>query len=215
MTDLPTSVRLSNLPVNAFLDTVASDNPAPGGGSVVALAGALGAALVAMVARLTAGRERYAAYDAEMRTLLRQADALRQDLADLVDADSTAYTAVTAAYQLPKGSEELKAQRTAAIQVALRRAVEMPLAVAAACVAVLQLAGQAAGHGNRNAASDAAVAALMAYAGLQGAGRNVRVNLRTIRDEAFCREAEQRVAELLVEGQKGLAAALQAADSGA
>jgi formiminotetrahydrofolate cyclodeaminase len=212
MTNPPAFSRLDRLSIDDFLSAVASVSPVPGGGPVTALAGALGAALTGMVARLTIGRERYAPYDAEMRDLLPQADALRQKLTDLMDADAAAYTSVMAAYRLPTDTQEQRAERVAAIQSALRGAVETPLAAAAACVDVLRLAVQAARHGNRNAAGDAAVAALMAHAGLQGAGRNVQINLRAVRDQAFCREVERRVAALLVEGESALAAALSAVD---
>jgi len=177
------------------------------------LAGALGAALAAMVAGLTVGRERYAAHDAEMRSLLEQADALRQELVALMDADTAAYTAVMAAYKLPKDTEAQRAERTAAIQAALRGAADTPLATAAACADVLRLSVQAATHGNRNAASDAAVSALLAHAGLRGAARNVRINLKSIDDEGFCMSAEARVADLLQAGEQALAEALAAADA--
>jgi methenyltetrahydrofolate cyclohydrolase len=213
MCDSSSPKRLSYLSLDSFVAAVASDAPAPGGGSVAALAGALGAALAAMVAGLTVGRERYAVHDAEMRSLLAQADALRRELLALMDADTAAYTAVMAAYKLPKETETQRAERAATIQVALRGAAETPLDAAAACTDVLRLAARAAAHGNRNAASDAAVSALVSYAGLRGAARNVLVNLKSIDDAAFCRAAETRVAELLAAGEQALAEALAAADA--
>ncbi len=215
MTDHASSPRWGVQSVDDFLAAVAADSPAPGGGSVAALAGALGGALIAMVARLTLGRERYVAYDAEMRAALPQAEALRQTLTGLMDADAAAYSAVTAAYKLPRETDAQRVERTAAIQAALRIATDVPLAVAAACVDVLELAVQLAAHGNRSAASDAAVAALMAYAGLQAAVRNVRSNVGSLRDESFVAEAGRRAAALLVAGEQALAAALRAADAGA
>ncbi len=203
MHDSSSHKRLGDLTIDEFLATVAADTPAPGGGSVAALAGALGAALAAMVAGLTVGRERYAAHDAEMRSLLARANALRQELVALMDTDTAAYTAVMAAYKLPKDTEAQRAERTATIQAALRGAAETPLAAATVCAAVLRLTVQAAAHGNRNAASDAAVSALMAHAGLVGAARNVRINLKSIDDEAFCRAAETRVAGAASRGRAG------------
>jgi formiminotetrahydrofolate cyclodeaminase len=213
MCDSSSPERLSDLTLESFVAAVAAATPAPGGGSVAALAGALGAALAAMVAGLTVGRERYAAHDAEMRSLLAQSDALRQELFALMDADAAAYTAVMAAYKLPKDTETQKAERGATIQAALRGAAETPLAAAAACADVLRLTVRAAAHGNRNAASDAAVSALMAHAGLRGAARNVLINLKSIDDEAFCRAAETRVADLLEVGEQALVEALAAADA--
>jgi len=205
--------QLGDLAINEFLADVGAGTPAPAGGSVAALAGALGAALASMVAGLTMGRERYAAHDAEMRSLLALAGALRQELVALMDADTAAYSAVMAAYKLPKDTEAQIADRTATIQAAMRGAVELPLAAAAACAGALRLAAQATAHGNRNAVSDAAVGALMAYAGLQGAARNVRINLKIIDDEAFCRAAEARVADLLRRGEQTLSEALATADA--
>jgi formiminotetrahydrofolate cyclodeaminase len=213
MRDSSSPKRLSDLTIDEFLTAVAADTPAPGGGSVAALAGALGAALAAMVAGLTVGRERHAAHDAQMRTLLAQASALRQELVALMDADTAAYTEVMTAYKLPKDTEAQRAERAETIQAALRGAAETPLAAAAACADVLRLTVQAATHGNRNAASDAAVSALMAHAGLLGAARNVLINLKSIDDAAFCRAAEMRIAELLRAGEHALAAALAAADA--
>ena len=106
-----------------------------------------------------------------------------------------------------------KTRRTAAIQAAFRAATEAPLATAEACAEVLDLAGQVAAHGNRNAASDAAVAALLAHAGLLGAVRNVRINLGSLQDAAFSAHAENRVALLLEAGESALARALAAADA--
>lgn len=214
MTDYASSPRWGAQSLDDFLAAVAADSPAPGGGSVAALAGALGAALSAMVAHLTLGRERYVAHDAEMRAALPQAEALRQTLTGLMDADTAAYSAVMAAYKLPRETDAQRTERTAALQAALRSATDAPLATAAACVDVLALAGQAAARGNRNAAGDAAAAALLAHAGLQIAVRNVESNLRSIRDADFVAEARQRAAALLAAGEQALAAALRAADAG-
>ena len=172
-------------------------------------------ALAAMVAGLTLGREKYAAYRDEMATLREQAERLKAQLLGLVDADTAAYNRVTAAYGLPKQTEAQQGQRAAAVQAAMQEATQVPLATAEACVEVLELAAQAAAHGNRNAASDAAVAALLAHAGLRGAVRNVQINLGGLRDEGFRLSAGTRAAELLAAGDAVLARALAAADSGA
>ncbi len=214
MTDQSPSPRLCDLPVDDFLAAVADGTPAPGGGAVAALAGALGAALVTMVAQLTIGRARYAAHAAEVAAALLRAAALRQTLTGLVDADAAAYGMLAIVYKMPTATEAAKAERTAAIQSALRAATETPLAAAGACLEVLALAGQMAAHGNRNATGDAAVAALIAHAGLHGSARNVWINLTGIQDATFRAAAGQRVAELLAEGEQALAAALRAADAG-
>ena len=206
--------RLCDLTVAEFLTVLAGDTPAPGGGSAAALAGALGSALVSMVARLTINRERYAAVQEEMARVRDHAEVLRLRLTALVDADAAAYDRVTAAYKLPKDIEAAKFQRAEAIQAALKGAVEVPLEVAAACADVLGLTCQVAAHGNRNAASDAAVGALLAYAGLQGAARNVRINLAAIQDDAFSLAAGLRATQLETIGGQALAEALAAVDAG-
>jgi formiminotetrahydrofolate cyclodeaminase len=213
MTDFaPVENRLCNLTVGEFLSALASGTPTPGGGSATALAGALGGALVTMVVRLTIGRERYADVQAEIIGLQNQAEALQHNLVELMDADARAYGELMAAYRLPGCTDDEKAHRSAAIQAALRDATEVPLAVAAACADILELAAQVAAHGNANAAADAAVGALLAQAGLHGAVHNVRSNLRCIANEAFRNAAHLRATQLLTIGNAGLAATLTAAD---
>ncbi|MGC8782021.1 MAG: cyclodeaminase/cyclohydrolase family protein [Anaerolineae bacterium] len=203
----------ADLTVAGWLDALAAATPAPGGGSAAAMVAAMGAALVAMVAGLTVGRPRHAAVEAEMAAVLRRAGALRGELMAAADADARAYLSVMAAYRLPKGDERQQDERRSAIQAALRGAAETPLAVAGAALELLDLAGRAAALGNPNASTDAAVAALLAHAGLQAAARNVRANLRLIGDEAFVRPTEERVARLLEKGDQALKAALAAADA--
>jgi methenyltetrahydrofolate cyclohydrolase len=204
--------QLISLTLTEFADALGSAETAPGGGSASALAGALGGALAVMVARLTLGRAKYAVHQDEMAAVEVKADLLKTKLLALVDADTAAYNQVTEAYRLPKDTDAQKIARAAAVQAAFKVATEVPLATAEACAEVLDLAGQVAAHGNRNAASDAAVAALLAHAGLRGAARNVRINLGSLKDDAFRTHAEGRVATLLETGESALARALTAAD---
>lgn len=202
--------RLVDLSIRAFSERLASSDPAPGGGSASAVAGALAASLAAMVAQLTIGREKYAAHQAEMQQVLAQAERLRGQMLALVDADTAAYRNVMEAYRLPKGDAEQMTARTAAVQEALLHAADIPLAAAEACVQVLNLAAVAAQHGNKNAASDAAVAALLAHAALHGAARNVRINLEQIDDQEFCASAELRLSGVVENGEAALGRALAA-----
>lgn len=204
---------LSDLSVGALLDALAAATPAPGGGSAAALVAAMSAGLIAMAAGLTVGRPRYADAQDEMAAVLNRAEALRRTLAGAADADMDAYLAVMAAYRLPKADDAQKAARAAAIAAAMRRAAETPLTTAGWCVELLALAGRATARGNPNASSDAAVAALLAHAGLRGAVRNVQINLHSLSDAAFCQAAETEAARLLQEGEHLLAAALVAADA--
>jgi formiminotetrahydrofolate cyclodeaminase len=185
--------------LSTFLDELASGEPTPGGGSAAALAGALGAALAAMVANLTIGRKRYADVDGQMQAVLHEAETLRARLTALVAEDATAYEQVRAAYRLPKESAGDMAARSAAIQAAMQGASLTPLETMRACIAVLRLAEQAATLGNVNAATDGAVGALLAQAGLRGAALNVRVNLDGIDNRDFAASSEQEVASLLAE----------------
>lgn len=211
MEDTTTAMQLTGLSLTAFTDALAAGTAAPGGGAATALAGALGAALVGMVGRLTMDRPRYAEVAAEMARICRQADALRERLLGLMDADSRAYAGLMAAYGLPKGNADAEARRAHARQAALREATAVPLATAAACAEALALAAQAAALGNRNATGDAVAAALLAHAGLTGAAHNVRINLRGIADLTFREQALARIDDLLAAGATALAATLRAA----
>jgi formiminotetrahydrofolate cyclodeaminase len=192
----------SNQSVQTFLDELASAEAVPGGGTVAALSGALGAALVAMVCRLTIGKKNYEAVSAEMQTILPRAEALQRELTDLMQADTDAYARVMDAYRLPKATEEEKTARARAIQAALRHAADVPLRVAECCVEVLTLVRVVVEKGNVNATSDGGVGALMAHAGLRGATYNVLINLNGIRDDAFAQERRARVTELAAEAER-------------
>lgn len=170
------------LSYEGFLDALTSEQPAPGGGSAAALAGALAAALVAKVARLTLGREKYVAVQDEMATLLAEAERRRATLAARVDEDARAYTQVVAAYRLPKGTDEEQSARQDAIQATLVYAAEVPLATARDAVAVLELAAAAARSGNPAAASDAGTAAHLARTAFESAALNVQANAAQVTD---------------------------------
>ncbi|MEA3247891.1 MAG: glutamate formimidoyltransferase [Gemmatimonadota bacterium] len=196
--------------LDAFVASVASSAPVPGGGSVAAHVGALGGALAEMVAGLTAGRKKYAAVDAEMREVAASAASLRARLSALVQADADAYTAVSAAYKLPKATRGEEAARNAAIQASLIKAAEVPLDTARACAAVADLAATCAEKGNTNAASDAGVAALIAEAGCRGAAYNVRINVASMPDRsagaAFASEAARLVSSTAAAAARATAA---------
>ena len=179
--------------IEQFLDDLASKSPTPGGGSVAAIMGAMGAALVSMVCNLTLGKPAYAAVEGDMQQMLEQAEGLRTQLAGMVRADVDVFDQVMAAYRLPKASDEEKQLRAQNIQAALKAATDVPLACARLCVGVMQLSRQAAELGNQSVVTDAGVAVVSAYAALRSATLNVRVNAAGIRDEVFVSE---RLAEL-------------------
>jgi len=176
-----------------FLKAIASSNPVPGGGSVSAYAGALGAALARMVTGLTIGRKKYAAVEPEMSELATEADSLTAQLSALVERDADAYALVSSAYKLPKDSPA----REDTITKALLGAAEVPLETARLCLKVAELALAVAAKGNSNAVTDAGVAALLAEAGCNGASYNVRINVAALSDRSLGKDLE-REALLLV-----------------
>ena len=183
--------------LSGFVASVAASTPTPGGGSIAAHAGALGAALAQMVAGLTLGKKKYAAVEAEMRDLGVRAAGIGNTLAALVARDAASFTAVTAANKLPATDDAQQRARAAAIDDALVTAAEVPLETARACAQVAELALAVAERGNTNAVTDAGVAALLAEAGCTGASYNVRVNVTSLGDrargEALAREAGELV----------------------
>lgn len=185
--------------LTGFIDALAGGEPTPGGGSAAALAGALGAALAAMVGRLTAGRPKYAAVEARMQESIATADLLRSRLVHLVAEDAAAYEQVRVAYRLPKETSAQQAARASAVQEALQGASRTPLATVHACLEVLRLAEEVVALGNPNASTDGTVGALLAHAGLRGAALNVRVNLATITDAEFVAASRAAVDQALAE----------------
>ncbi len=186
-----------------FLEELAAATPAPGGGSAAAYAGAMAAALVGMVARLTMGKKKYASVEARMRTLAEEADHLRASLAESVRGDAEAFEAVIAASRLSRDTQAEAAARDSALEAATVRAAQVPLLVARETTSAAEMALEAAEHGNSNAFSDAASALHLAGAGLRAAAANVRVNAAQLRDRgaaqallAEVERLEQRMAEV-------------------
>ncbi|MGI6129582.1 MAG: cyclodeaminase/cyclohydrolase family protein [bacterium] len=186
-----------NLTMSSFLEQLASDAPAPGGGSASALAGALAAALVNMVANLTQGKEKFVAVEAEMVKLSQDATALRQQLATLIEEDVLAFQQVMAAFKLPKETTADKEHRRARIQESMIYAAKVPLKTAETALKVLEIVHLAAEKGNPAAASDAGVAALLAQAAVEGAAMNVRINLESIKDERTRHDLATRIEEIV------------------
>jgi formiminotetrahydrofolate cyclodeaminase len=185
--------------LSQFLDELASSSPAPGGGSVAALSGALGAALTSMVCRLTIGKKKYAEVQQEMESVLRRSEELRSSFTNLVEEDTKAFNSVMKAFALPKETEEEKQVRTAAIEEATKKATLVPLRVTELCREALSLAKIAAEKGNTNSSSDAGVSALMLQAACAAAALNVRINLSSLQDEPFVEETRGKVNRILRE----------------
>jgi len=180
-----------------FLDEVASSSPAPGGGSVAALSGALGAALTSMVCNLTKAKQGYESVQNEIAEVLEKSEELRKDLTDLIDKDTDAFNEVMKALKMPKETEDQKEQRRNTLQTVFKQAAEVPLETARKCVQILDVAQIVAEKGNKNSISDAAVSALMAQTGVQAAMLNVRINLGSIKDTDYTQQVTTELQELL------------------
>lgn len=189
-------MELKNLTVTDFAAITASDAPAPGGGSVSALAATLAAALGEMVARLTVGREKYAASQAQMQDVLDALPPVRAKLLDAIDRDSRAFDKYMAALTLPKGTDEEKEARKAAMQEGLKEAAQVPLEVAEAAVSLMPSLEKAVTIGNPNAVTDGMVGTMLARTAALGAIYNVRINLDSIGDPAFVDALSARTVEL-------------------
>jgi len=189
--------------IQMFLDELAGKASTPGGGSAAAVMGAMGAALLSMVANLTLGKKNYEGVEEDMKKLLQRTEELRGKLTDAIEADVKVFDKVMAAYGMPRDDEEAKTRRSSAIQIALKEATDVPLECATHCAEVIRLSEPVAEMGNTNVISDAGVAVLAAYAALRSAALNVYINIGGIRDEDFV-EARRGQLEETLEGMDKL-----------
>jgi len=178
-------MKLVDKSIHEFNDLLASEAPAPGGGSTAALEGALGAALISMVASLTKGRKRYAEHEQLMADVLERAEELRKNMLDIIDRDTEAYNMVSAVFAMPKDTEEDRAVRHDAMQNALKACTVTPFEMIQCAYSGLVIIAEMFGKYNSNAASDLGVAVISLKAAAEGAWLNVLINLDGIRDEIF------------------------------
>ena len=187
---------LKNLSVEEFAAVTASDAPAPGGGSVSALAGSLGAALAEMVANLTVGKAKYAEVEDEMKELSAKGAEIRSELIAGIQKDTESFTLYMNALGMPKDTDEQKAARREAMQNGLKEAAKVPLEVAETAAKIFPIAEAVVKRGNTNAVTDGLVASMMARTAVIGALFNVKINLGSIKDEAFVAEMAAKVEAL-------------------
>lgn len=192
--------------IREFVDVLESKEPTPGGGSVAALAGSLGAALTAMVGNLTFGRKAYEALDDTTKETFtknfNEVTKLKKRLNELVDEDVKAFDGFMEALKMPKETEEEKKARKVAMEKATIEALEVPLATANECLNILKLQKIFADNGNINAITDVGVGALMAYAGVEGALFNVIINLKSLSDVAYIEEKKAQCDNMLAEANR-------------
>jgi glutamate formiminotransferase/formiminotetrahydrofolate cyclodeaminase len=193
---------LVNLNITEFVDEVSRDTPAPGGGSIAALAGALGAALASMVVNLSVGKGEFDSRYDELCQLAEKAQRIKDELIHAIDADTEAFNKVIIGMRMARDTAEQQTLRSGVIQAGYKSAAEVPLRTAELCRGVLDLCQAAADIGNKAVMSDAGVGALMAYAGVQGAIHNVRINLPHTRDEVFIAGMQGQLSALLSESRE-------------
>jgi formiminotetrahydrofolate cyclodeaminase len=193
--------------LTTFLKALASADSTPGGGTAAAVVAAEGAALVAMVGRLTDGKEGYESAWESMRRLVESADEARATFLELADLDTKAFNAVMAAFKLPRNTERQKVTRSEKIQRAYREAAEVPAEVARQAVELMRGAVEAVETGNSNAASDGAAAANLLFAATQAALANVSINAEAIRDQEVAQKLRFEAESLDARSRERLRAA--------
>ena len=194
---------IKDMTIQTFLDELASKASTPGGGGAAAVSGAMGAALISMVANFTIGKKGYEEVEGEAKDILAKSEDLRAKLTDAIKDDVDVFNRVMAAYGMPKETDEEKAARSTEIQAALKEATDVPLECARLCHAVIKLSQPIADKGNNNVISDAGVAVLAGYAGLRSAALNVYINIGGIKDQEFADDRRKQL-ETLLDGMDAL-----------
>ena len=199
-------MKLVELDVLKFLDVVDSNSPAPGGGSVSALASSLGASLARMVAHLSFGKKNYEALADDVKAkFVANFDELlkiKNELNDLIDRDSEAYNTVMAAYKLPKETDEEKATRSVEIQKSLKYAIQTPYDIVVLSGKAISLLGEILANGNQNAITDIGVGTMLLMVGLEGGILNVKVNLTSIEDAAYVEKITKEIYNIKAVAEK-------------
>lgn len=195
-----------DLMVKDFIEELASDSPAPGGGSTAAFAASLGSALTSMVFNLTIGKKVFNEQSDEVKQLinvqLNKTNEAKDNFLYLMDKDTEAFMGLMSSFKLPKGTEEEKLERSLKIQEAYKGATEVPLEMAVKSFKVYDYIMTACKYGNKNAISDAGVAALMIQSAIESAVLNVKINLSSIKDEDYKQNIKKQCEELVTNGKK-------------
>lgn len=197
---------LKDMVIKEFVEELSSKSPAPGGGSVAALSGSLASALASMVFSLTTGKKDYNGYDDQIKEKINigmaKTSQLKEEFLELMEKDVEAFLELMEAFKMPKATEAEIKERGVKIQEGYVKALEIPLKVAQEALKTFDYIEVAARWGNKNASSDAGVAAIMAQAAIEGAILNVRINLASIKDNEYKARIEVECQDLLVHGMK-------------
>lgn len=204
--------KLVNMEITAFLDELSSRNHMPGGGSVAALTGALGAALSSMVCNFPSEKQNNTQKEQKVKELLQQSETARTYLSELIDEDSQAFDRVLKAYKMPQETTTQSDRRKEEIQQSLIKAACVPLDVARTCKKILNITLKLSEKGNKNLISDVAVAAQLAFAGIETACYNVKINLRLIKDKEFVKKTEEEIKNLRLDANHVLEAVVTTVD---
>lgn len=192
--------------VREFIAELGSNSPAPGGGSVAALCASLGSALTSMVCNLTVGKKAYEALSQEEKTLIDEclikSGSEKDVFLDLMNEDTEAFNELMASFKMPKGTDEEKALRSSKIQLGYKAATEVPLKVARRSYEIYEGILICVKYGNKSAISDGGVAALLTQSAIEGAILNVKINLSSIKDEAYVEGIKSELRTLSQDGIK-------------
>ncbi|MDR3364429.1 MAG: cyclodeaminase/cyclohydrolase family protein [Clostridiales Family XIII bacterium] len=190
---------LMQLACAEFAEILASNAPAPGGGGASAYVGALGIALGSMAGRLTGGKAKYKEVQGEIEALLQYADRLRLRLQELVAEDALAFAPLARAYGLPTGTDAEKRVKAETLEIALKAACDVPLAIMEACCEAIVLIGEFAEKGSKLAVSDAGAGAVFCKAALIGASLNVFINTKLMMDKSYAEALNAKASAMVAE----------------
>lgn len=195
---------LDNKTVREFVSELASSSPAPGGGSVSAISASLAASLVSMVCNLTIGKKAYEALNEDDKSKVNKSlevcNKAKDEFLDLMNEDTEVFLELMKAFKMPKETDEEKKLRSEKIQLGYKGSLEVPLKTAKKTFDLYEYILIVANYGNKNAVSDAGVAALMAQSGLEAAILNVRINLSSIKDEEYVKNVNAEIEHLVKDG---------------
>ena len=194
--------RLKDLSLQDFINEVSIDSPAPGGGSVSALTGALSSSLISMVSNLSYNKKGYDKFNLKFESIGCEAQNIKRELIHLIDKDTDAFNMIMKAFRLPKKTDKERAIRQESIEKATKNAIETPLEVMKLCLRLLKLSKEISKIGNQNSLSDAGVASEAAFSSLNGAYMNVLINLKDIGEHSYKKKIIKKTNSLVRESKK-------------